>query len=255
MARERYLLNTGDDTIHANEIELKTLKDKGKNWWYYHKRHLIVGIIAALLVGNLIWSLVSQVEPDYTIALLTSYTMPENGKQQLEECIAQYADDRNGDGKVTVEVSNYIFSESVDYQVQQASMVRFVGECSTNEAMIFLHDEAAFQSVENIFEGFFQYNDGEPMPDEARDYENAMVFWDSLQGFSNFVPQTAEDDTYDSEVLSELYSRLRVSRRTAEGSSIEKKEKDMAYYQDSMALYDRILNDEKLGGEPAGEEG
>ena len=54
MARERYLLNAGEDTIHDNEIKLVTAKDKRKNWWYYHKRHLLVGIIAAAMVGSLI---------------------------------------------------------------------------------------------------------------------------------------------------------------------------------------------------------
>ena len=37
-----------------------------------------------------------------------------------------------------------------------------------------------------------------------------------------------------------------VSLRAAEGSSIERSEEDMAYYEDSMALFDRLKNDEKL---------
>ena len=116
MARERYLHNAGEDTIHSNEIKLVTAKDKRKNWWYYHKFHLLIGIIAAALVGNFIYSIATKVEPDYTIALLTSYSMPQNGVTQLEECIAPYADDRNGDGKVVVQVSNYVFSQDTsDY--------------------------------------------------------------------------------------------------------------------------------------------
>ena len=43
--------------------------------------------------------------------------------------------------------------------------------------------------------------------------------------------------------------------RGAEGSSIEKKEKDMEYYSASLALLERIRNDEKLNGETAVEEG
>ena len=240
MARERYLLNAGEDTIHDNEIKLVTAKDKRKNWWYYHKRHLLVGIIAAAMVGSLIYSLVSQVEPDYTIGLLTSYSMPDVGKQQLESCIA-----------------NYVFSDSdtIDYQIQQASVVRFMGEASTNEAMIYLHDEVAFNSLEDSFDGFFQYNDGTAMPEDAKDYENAMVSWNDLKGFAEFVPQTTEEDSYDAEVLTELFGRLRVSVRAAEGSSIEKKEKDMEYHSASLALLERIRNDEKLNGETAVEEG
>ena len=202
-------------------------------------------------------SLVSQVEPDYTIGLLTSYSMPDVGKQQLESCIAQYADDRNGDGQVKVVISNYVFSDSdtIDYQIQQASVVRFMGEASTNEAMIYLHDEVAFNSLEDSFDGFFQYNDGTAMPEDAKDYENAMVSWNDLKGFAEFVPQTTEEDSYDAEVLTELFGRLRVSVRAAEGSSIEKKEKDMEYHSASLALLERIRNDEKLNGETAVEEG
>ena len=57
MARERYLHNAGEDTIHANEIKLVTAKDKRKNWWYYHKFHLLIGIIAVALVVNFVYSI------------------------------------------------------------------------------------------------------------------------------------------------------------------------------------------------------
>ena len=46
MARERYLLNDTEDTIHQNQIKPTTGKEKRENWWFYHKVHLIVGVIA-----------------------------------------------------------------------------------------------------------------------------------------------------------------------------------------------------------------
>ena len=46
MARERYLLEDTEDTIHQNPITPTTGKEKRQNWWFYHKVHLIVGIIA-----------------------------------------------------------------------------------------------------------------------------------------------------------------------------------------------------------------
>ena len=82
-----------------------------------------------------------------------------------------------------------------------------------------------------------------------------MVSWNDLKGFAEFVPQTTEEDSYDAEVLTELFGRLRISVRAAEGSSIEKKEKDMEYHSASLALLERIRNDEKLNGETAVEEG
>ena len=94
MARERYLINAGEDTIHSNEIKLVTAKDKRENWWYYHKRQIIPAILVVALLAVFIHSMATKVDPDYTIGLLTSFTMPGTGVQQLEECIAAYAEDR-----------------------------------------------------------------------------------------------------------------------------------------------------------------
>lgn len=257
MARERYLVNAGEDTIHQNQIQLVTAKDKGKNWWYYHKIHLLVGVLAVALVGSFLYSMFTKVSPDYTIALLTSYTMPETGLNQLEDYIAAYADDRNGDGQVSINVTNYVYDTSADadYAQREAAIVRFMADASSNEVMIYLHDGGAFSALEGTFEGFFQYTDGTPMEDDATDFENAMTSWQDMAAFANFQPASEEGELYTGEVLTELYSRLRVSCRAAEGSSIESSEKDMEYYQSSMALFQRLKDDEPLQKETASEEG
>lgn len=242
MAREILLHDAGEDTIHANEIKLVTPQQKRRNWWYYHRTPLIVGILAFALVFSLVYSIVSKVKPDYTIALLTSYSMPESGTSELERCIAAYADDRNGDGQVKILVSNYVFSSTAaataeEAQQREAEMVRFVADCTTNESIIFLHDEEAFDCLKDNFEGVFQYNDGTAMPDDAKDYENAMRPISEFRAFSEFQPVTEADDPFTPDILRQLYDKLRVSLRTAEGSSIERSEKDMAYYEDSLKLH------------------
>lgn len=257
MARERYLINAGEDTIHSNEIKLVTAKDKRENWWYYHKRQIIPAILVVALLAVFIHSMATKVDPDYTIGLLTSFTMPETGVQQLEECIAAYADDRNGDGKVVIRVSNYVMSDdaSADPSAQEAAWVRFTADASLNATMIYLHDSTAFSVLEGDFAGFFQYKDGTLMPEDATDYENAMYSWDDIAAFANLQPVGSEDGMYTPEMISELFSRLRVSVRAAEGSSIEKKEKDMDYYNDSMALFERMKNDEPITVDTTAEEG
>lgn len=256
MARERYLVNADEDTIHANEIKPETPRDKRKNWWFYHKGQVIACMIAAAVLFSIVYSIVSQVKPDYTVALLTSYSMPENGRRELERCISAYADDRNGDGKVTVSVVNYVFSStssasSEAAQQQQAMMTKFAADCTLNESMIFLHDEEAFQILQVNFGGFFLYNDGTTMPENAADYENAMSQWSDFSAFSEFVPKTDVEDSFTSDVLLQLYEKLRVSVRAAEGTSIEKKEKDVAYHRDSLELYRRL----KTGEAPESLEG
>lgn len=245
MARERYLVNAGEDTIHKNEIKPETPREKRQNWWFYHKGHVIGCVVAAAVLFSIIYSIVSKVEPDYTVALLTSYSMPSVGTDELERCISAYADDRNGDGKVVVSVVNYTFSSTTAAtpemaQQQQAELTKFVADCTANDSMIFLHDESAFSALENNFEGFFRYNDGTSMPENAHDFTNAMRPWTDFTAFSEFVPETGEDTNFTGEILTELFQKLRVSVRASEGSSIEKKEKYMKYYEDCLELYSRL---------------
>lgn len=246
MARERYLVHAGEDTIHSNVIELRTAKDKRQNWWFYHKVHLMVGILAAVGVASLIYSIVSQVEPDYSIGLLTSYSMPSEAQKQIGGYIERYAEDRNGDGKVVVQLNNYVMnSGETDVQMIQASMTRFAGDASLSECMLYLHDAEAFGQMQPQFQSFFQYNDGTPMPEDATDYDKAMYAWDEVSAFQNF--QAAEMETvggWTPEVLEELCGRLRISVRAMEGSGFAKDEKKVAYYEDSVALLDRLIRDE-----------
>lgn len=248
MARERYLINAGEDTIHAKDDEPQTPKQKRDNWWYYHKGPLVVIVLVAALLFSIVYSVVSKVQPDYTVALMTSYSMSSSGIEELERCIAEYANDRNGDGRVEVSVVNYVFltnpTSTEQAEFQEAQIMKFSADCALNESMIFFHDAAAFEFMESEFSGMFQYNDGTPMPEDGTDFSNAMRPWSDFKAFSNFVPEPPEDDAYTSEILTELYQRLRVSVRAAEGSSIEKSEKNMAYYDDSMKLYSRLLADE-----------
>ena len=249
MARERYLLGAGEDTIHTGAIVPETGREKRANWWFYHKVHLLVALIMAGVLFSIVYSIVSQVEPDYTIGLITSYNMPDEARAQMEAHMARYGRDRNGDGRVVVQINNYVFASEMktttDYQAIQASMTRFAGDTALNECMIYFHDEAGFDSLRENFSGFFQYNDGSPMPEEAADYENAMRTWDELRGFDDFAPELSGINNWTPGILLKLCGRLRFSVRTAENASFAQDEEEMAYYRDSLELLDRLLSGEK----------
>ncbi len=248
MARDSLLHNAGEDTIHSNEIKLETGKQKRQNWWYYNRFRLLAVVVAVGLIVSFVYSIVSKVEPDYTVALVTSYTMPESGREELERCIAAYADDRNGDGQIKVTVANYTMSDDPqDPQAAEAEFVKLTADFTTNESMIFLHDESAFHSMTVRVGAVFNYNDGTSMKDTDEDYENAMYPWSEVKAFADFVPEGDPDSGFTSEVLSKLYSGLRISFRSKEGSSIEKKEKDLAYYDASLELYHRLLAGKAAG--------
>lgn len=248
MARERYLLDVGEDTIHTGVIELKTKKDKAKNWWYYNKRILLFVAIVAAIAISWIYSVVSNVDPDYSVGMVTAFSLPSEVREELEAYLTPFCDDRNGDGKVKVVVSSYVFgggATSQDYQLLQASFARFAGDASMGSCMIYFHDEESMKVAGDAMEGFFMYNDGTPMADDAKDFENASRPWSDFAGLRDFTAEGSELTGWTPEVVQELCKRLSVSLRTSEGA-VERDEKMGAYYQDSVALLERLEKGERL---------
>lgn len=248
MARERYLVGAGEDTIHTGVIELKTGKEKRKNWWHYHKVQVFVALLLIAVAASWIYTVVTKVEPDYSVGMITSFQMPAEVTEALEEYLSPYCDDRNGDGKIQVQVNNYVFGDSStiqDYQMLQASYARFAGNASVGLEMIYIHDVEGLDALGDAAAGFFLYNDGTPMPDEAADFDNASRPWAEFQGLSDFTADGNELNNWTPEVVQELCKRLLISVRTTDGA-VRTDEEMGAYHADSLRLLDRLETGEKL---------
>lgn len=250
MAREHLLVGAGEETIHDHQIVLETKKDKRKNWWHYHKTYLLIILIALALVISVVYSIVTKVSPDYQIGMITSYTMDDGVIESLQNYLAEYADDRNGDGQVVVQINQYTLSsdENMDYNTLQASVVRFTADASSMESVIYLHDENGLAYfTEDTLEGFFSYTDGTAMPEGASDYENAMYSWSEISALNRYEPPALEDSYTElsSNDIKTLLERYRISIRS-QTENITNDEKSLSYYQDNLELFERLKTDQKL---------
>lgn len=244
MARERYLVDSEEDTIHANEIVLTDKKEIYKNWWYYHKG-MIAGIIAvAAFIFYIIYSVVTKVSPDYQVALLTSVSLPEEVIVQMQDYLEDYGEDLNGDGKVDVQINSYVIGDPngtnpVDPQTLQASMVRFMADAGECSSLIFIHDEDTFNHItKSGFETAWRYKDGTSMKDGDTDYENAIYSWEESGAFAEFMPTV---EGFTDENIAKLFSRYRISFRSR-NEIIDKSEKNIEYYKKSDEFFKRILD-------------
>ena len=80
------------------------LSEKAENFWYHYK-WLVIGItVVALVIVLLCGQCAARVEPDYMICMVTMQEVGPIADARLEEILTPYANDRNGDGKVRVEV-------------------------------------------------------------------------------------------------------------------------------------------------------
>ena len=131
-----------------------TDREKRRNWWHYHKWHVILGAILILAVGNLLWHAlgVGEVRPDYQVAYVGKDPLPEETVEALEVALAGLGTDENGDGKVTVKVNQYAYtggqyegdSEAALY-ASAANTTLMADLTSCDSYFFLLEDPVAFQ--------------------------------------------------------------------------------------------------------------
>lgn len=241
MARERYLLNEGEDTIHQNQIEPTTASEKRENWWFYHKTHVIVAVILAVFLGAVIYSFVSKEKPDYTIALMTEYSVPNDLLLDIEDHLEQYGEDLNGDGKVIVSLQHYRFSSSTktDYEASelQAAYVRFASDAAAGDSMLYIYDDKSYVYLgQNDMEDYFAPADGT---------DNVYYYWKDLPGLNTLQLTHYTEEGATVENVLKVLGDLKVSVRSADGAAFEKEEK-FEYRDQCIALLERLKEDQAV---------
>ena len=155
-----------------------TAQEKRKNWWSYHKWHVIIGVLLLLIVGDILYDAlgIGQVRPDYQIAYIGETTLPDDTAAALEEAIAELGQDCNGDGRVAVKLNQYVRggnSDNAEYAA--ASAVTLMGDLSEYDSYFFLLDDPdAFQRSYGVLRRL----DGTLPADGDRDYAACYLAWD-----------------------------------------------------------------------------
>ena len=89
--------------------------EKRKNWWSYHKWHLLIGVVILVISFSILLDMlrVFEVKPDYQIAYVGSNPLPEDTIHALENAISEIGQDLNHDGQVFVRVNQYATYDNI----------------------------------------------------------------------------------------------------------------------------------------------
>ena len=165
-----------------------TKAEARRNWWYYHKWHVLIGIVIAAAGIHLVCNMlgIGETKPDYYISYVGRTSLPEDTVAALQEAIAAYGEDLNGDHKVVVEIDQFnvdltetyaeettevdeIIDNSQDAYYSYLSDMTFVASSSMNQEYIYLVDNGyTFQERYLLM----TYLDGSTFPEDATDFEN-----------------------------------------------------------------------------------
>lgn len=251
MARERYLLNDEEETIHRNQIVPTTGKEKRQNWWFHHKVHLIATVLVIACLISIVYSVASKEKPDYTVTLMTEYTVPSDLQTDLEEHLEKYAEDLNGDGKVVVALQycRFYAGSSSEYEVSelQASFVKFAADASEGDTMLFIYDQQSYDYLDqNEMDGFFG-------PAHEGEEENHCL-WADMEGLKALELNHYKEEGVTAEGVQNIMGSLKVSVRTedADANAFKDSEK-IEYRKECVELYDRLMNNEQINTEETAE--
>ncbi len=131
-------------------VEKKELtpRQKRRNWWSYHKWHVVIAIVCLLLGADMVSDAVrnGRNAPDYTIAYVGAGVLPEELIVALEEGIAGLGEDLNGNGRVQARILQYQLSGTTE-QGFSASMQLTLNIESSQSVIYLLEDPELFGST------------------------------------------------------------------------------------------------------------
>ena len=114
------------------------------NWWYYNWGIVAVAAMVVVGVAYVAHGLLTTVDPDYTVAVVTAEALPGEAVQNLRTALEAYADDANGDGAVIVQVNNYTWSANAsltDMNGQMAGATQMNTDLANGESKIWILDD------------------------------------------------------------------------------------------------------------------
>ena len=217
MASYRYERDIDPKDLTPRKKRAYTRKERWANWWDYNLKWVIILGIAAAFVGYcFIGQYFLTTHADYNVAVVAPHYLPEATQTALQDALAAYGEDRNGDGKVVVKLNVYTMnfgSDDSDAYLDMAGTTKLSTDIQGALSSIFiLYDPAGFQSTT----GTLRYLDGSlPQSDADNDWWNMVYHWDDcpvLAGLDlgDYTSDAVQNDSGSSqELLSHYYIGIR----------------------------------------------
>ena len=179
MASYRYERDIDPKDLQPGNQRQYTRMERWANWGDYNlKWVIIIGIIVVFFGYNFIGQYFFTVHADYNVAVVAPHYLPEATQTALQDALAAYGEDRNGDGKVVVKLNLYTMdfgNEDSDAYHDMAGTTKLSTDIQGALSSIFiLYDPAGFQQTT----GTLRYLDGSlPQSDADSDWWNMVYRW------------------------------------------------------------------------------
>lgn len=132
-------------TDSGNNAPVYSRRDRLKNFFYYYKWWLALGIFLFFSLCSILMGMFGKKKPDYSIACISGKVAEEHVLQEIENAFALLGEDLNGDKKVTVRVHYYPLglhtNDENTYYYGYAADVRLQADILANDSYLFLMED------------------------------------------------------------------------------------------------------------------
>lgn len=150
----------------SREPKQYTRKEKIINWFDYNKWWVLIGIVAVILLITQITQMVDnhRNRSDIQFAYLSTSILDNETVEAFVTEMEKIAPDANGDGRVIVELNQYIYNgEIIDYAQNQNIEARLAGDLQLGKNFFLLSDNP--EEFQRVYQ-FYAFLDGS-MPNES----------------------------------------------------------------------------------------
>ena len=221
-----------EEDIPKEEVVQKeySVWEKISNFFYHNKMYIIAATAIAAIAIFLIYDLVTTVKPDVAVLFIADDSQVQFLTEDMEDVLAKYAQDYNGDGKVKIRVSYTPASPDMDEMSSMyyhgGDQVKLSAEFMGSDTIMVIGDVSSFgvigiDSENSVFADLKEY-----FPDD----ENVGALGYQLSG-TNFKKDVGYDGLSDN-----LYVGFRYPFTAGLGGS-ERIEKNFGYAIDLWTNY------------------
>lgn len=195
-----------------------TKKEKLLNWLHYNKLWLAALVLILWVAGSMVWNVlgIGQVKPDYRFAYVGSRKLTEGTVEALETALASFGRDVNGDGKVTVRLTQHITADptSTDNMMYgYAADMTVLADITEGESTFFLLEnpvdfQISFQVLAHL--------DGSAPAEDDFEALDKVFLWQNCPALASLELGTFEDnylDITETGEIQDLLANLYLGRR------------------------------------------
>ena len=195
-----------------------TRKERFLNWLHYNKLWVAAAALVLWVAGSMLWNVlgIGQIKPDYRFAYVGSRELSEDTVAVLETALASFGADLNGDGRVTVSLTQHITADPTNTDNMMygyAAGMTVLADITEGESTFFLlEDPVSFQLSYQVL----AHPDGSIPAEEDFTALDKVYRWKNCPALASLELGMFEDkflDLTETGDIQELLSGLYLGRR------------------------------------------